>query len=160
MPPTSRRRAFALAGTAALASAALPPHAPEPLHANATSSNTTLSANASTSWSAPVVLRATDASSARPLPRFAAPLQPGAPHPLPRYHPSPLLGAPRPLPPGSCGTSPIWKIWGVPVGVAPWRFSDAVVCEMQQISAVGLVNLIIFLWVVGSIIATVTYPMY
>ena len=45
-------------------------------------------------------------------------------------------------------------------GVAPWLFSDAVVCEMQQISAVGLVNLIIFLWVVGSIIATVTYPMY
>ena len=70
------------------------------------------------------------------------------------------LGAPRPLPPGSCGKSPIWKIWGVPVGVAPWLFSDAVVCEMQQISAVGLVNLIIFLWVVGSIIATVTYPMY
>ena len=93
-----------------------------------------------------------------PQPRNVAPPLPGAPRPLPRYVAP--LGAPRPLPPGSCGTSPIWKIWGVPVGVAPWLFSDAVVCEMQQISAVGLVNLIIFLWVVGSIIATVTYPMY
>ena len=93
-----------------------------------------------------------------PQPRNVAPPLPGAPRPLPRYVAP--LGAPRPLPPGSCGKSPIWKIWGVPVGVAPWLFSDAVVCEMQQISAVGLVNLIIFLWVVGSIIATVTYPMY
>ena len=31
---------------------------------------------------------------------------------------------------------------------------------LPEISAVGLINLIIFLWVVGSIIATVTYPMY
>ena len=93
-----------------------------------------------------------------PQPRYIAPPLPGAPRPLPRYVAP--LGAPRPLPPGSCGKSPIWKIWGVPVGVAPWLFSDAVVCEMQQISAVGLVNLIMFLWVVGSIIATVTYPMY
>ena len=98
------------------------------------------------------------AGAPRPLPRHVAPPLPGPPRPLPRYVAP--LGAPRPLPPGSCGKSPIWKIWGVPVGVAPWLFSDAVVCEMQQISAVGLVNLIIFLWVVGSIIATVTYPMY
>ena len=98
------------------------------------------------------------AGAPRPQPLYAAPPLPGAPRPLPRYVAP--LGAPRPLPPGSCGKSPIWKIWGVPVGVAPWLFSDAVVCEMQQISAVGLVNLILFLWVVGSIIATVTYPMY
>ena len=88
------------------------------------------------------------AGAPRPQPLYAAPPLPGAPRPLPRYVAP--LGAPRPLPPGSCGKSPIWKIWGVPVGVAPWLFSDAVVCEMQQISAVGLVNLIIFLWVTNN----------
>ena len=41
---------------------------------------------------------------------------------------------------------------------AAWRAAPA--AALQQISAVGLVNLIMFLWVVGSIIATVTYPMY
>ena len=164
MPPTSRRRALIVTGTAALASAALPPHAPEPLHANATSSNTTLSANASTSWSAPVVLRATNASSARPLPRFAAPLQPGAPHPLPRYHPSPLLGAPRPLPPDEEVDleKAIWRIFDVPVGVAPWLFPQAVAYQVKHAGYTGAGFLIFICWLIliGSIVSTVVYPMY
>ena len=153
----SRRRALAVAGTAALASAALPP---EPLHANATSSNAT-PANASTSWSAPVVLRATDASSARPLPRFAAPLQPGAPHPLPRYHPPPLLGAPRPLPPDE-EVDPIWRIFDVPVGVAPWLFPQAVAYQVKHAGYTGAGFLIFICWLIliGSIVSTVVYPMY
>ena len=158
MPPTSRRRALAVAGTAALASAALPPHAPQLLHANATSSNAT-APNAS--WSAPVVLRATDASSARPLPRFAAPLQPGAPHPLPRYHPSPLLGAPRPLPPDE-EVDPIWRIFDVPVGVAPWLFPQAVAYQVKHAGYTGAGFLIFICWLIliGSIVSTVVYPMY
>ena len=163
MPPTSRRRALIVAGTAALASAALPPHAPEPLHANATSSNATL-ANASTSWSAPVVLRATNASSARPLPRFAAPLQPGAPHPLPRYHPSPLLGAPRPLPPDEEVDleKAIWRIFDVPVGVAPWLFPQAVAYQVKHAgyTGAGFLIFIMYLILIGSIVSTVVYPMY
>ena len=158
MPPTSRRRGLAVAGTAALASAALPPHAPQLLHANATSSNAT-APNAS--WSAPVVLRATDASSARPLPRFAAPLQPGAPHPLPRYHPSPLLGAPRPLPPDE-EVDPIWRIFDVPVGVAPWLFPQAVAYQVKHAGYTGAGFLIFICWLIliGSIVSTVVYPMY
>ena len=163
MPPTSRRRALVVAGTAALASAALPSLAPEPLHANATSSNAT-PANASTAWSAPVVLRATNASSARPLPRFAAPLQPGAPHPLPRYHPSPLLGAPRPLPPDEEVDleKAIWRIFDVPVGVAPWLFPQAVAYQVKHAGYTGAGFLIFICWLIliGSIVSTVVYPMY
>ena len=57
---------------------------------------------------------------------------------------------------------PIWRIFDVPVGVAPWLFPQAVAYQVKHAgyTGAGFLIFIMYLILIGSIVSTVVYPMY
>ena len=73
-----------------------------------------------------------------------------------------MLGAARPLP---AKESVIFYMpipftdVKVPVGIAPWRFPEGIMEVLKEQKVTFLLNAIIFLWLVGTVISTVSYGM-